>query len=152
MHTSQDFTWKVRVRGDTAKGAVAFARNQSFIIGKQASFNETEPHPSAVDYLLCALAGDLIIGFQNAATRRNLLVDALEARVTGTLNNPLVFLGVVGEEGHPGFEEIACTLYVSADANEPLLQQSWQETLARSPLVNTLKGSVKLTLQMQFIL
>lgn len=140
------------MRGDGAKGAVAFARNQSFIISKQASFIETEPNPSAVDYLLSALAGDLIIGFQNATTRRTILVDALEARVTGRLNNPLIFLGVVGEAGHPGFEEITCTLYVSADADEPLLQASWQETLARSPLVNTLKGCVKLNLQIQFIL
>ena len=61
------------------------------------------------------------------------------------LDNPLVFLGVVGEAGHPGFKAISGTLYVSVDADEPILREAWQETLARSPLANTLRRCVELS-------
>jgi hypothetical protein len=59
---------------------------------------------------------------------------------------------VVGETGHPGFETITGTLYVGTDADEPILQEAWQETLARSPLVNTLQRCVALLLELQITL
>jgi hypothetical protein len=75
----------------------------------------------------------------------------MEASIFGRLNNPLTLLGVVGESGHPGFETISCTLYVSADADERLLEDIWQTTLARSPLVNTLSRCVGLTLNLRAV-
>jgi hypothetical protein len=75
----------------------------------------------------------------------------MEASIFGRLNNPLVFLGVVGESGHPGFEEISCTLYVSADADKETLKEVWRTTLARSPLVSTLDRCVGLTLNLHTV-
>jgi hypothetical protein len=76
----------------------------------------------------------------------------LEIKLSGRLNNPLVFIGVVGEAGHPGFEEITGTLYVSTDAETALIQEIWQVTLARSPLVNTLRRCVVLSLDLNVVL
>ena len=76
----------------------------------------------------------------------------MEARVSGRMNNPLVFLGVIGEQGHPGLEAITGTLYVSADVSEAALQDLWRVTLSRSPLVNTLQRCVVLSLSLQQIL
>ena len=146
------YTWTARVRGIGENKATAYARNQAFAVSGQASFKEVDPHPSAIEYLLGALGGDLITGFGAHAARRGIVVDALEASISGSLNNPLVFLGVVGETGHPGFETISGTLYVSTDADEPVLQEVWQETLARSPLVNTLQRCVTLSLELQITL
>ena len=129
--------------------ATAYARNHAFAVGGQASFRETDANPDAVEYLLGALGGDLISGFASHARRRGVEVDAMEASIFGRLDNPLVFLGVVGESGHPGFETITCTLYVSADADEKTLEEIWQTTLARSPLVNTLDRCVGLTLDLR---
>jgi OsmC-like protein len=131
--------------------ATAYTRNHAFTVGGQASFRETDAHPDAVEYLLGALGGDLISGFASHATRRGVEVDAMEASIFGRLNNPLTLLGVVGESGHPGFEAISCTLYVSADADERLLEDIWQTTLARSPLVNTLDRCVGLTLNLRAV-
>lgn len=104
-----------------------------------------------LEYLLGALGGDLLGGFASHAARRGVEVDAMEASIFGRLNNPLVFLGVVGESGHPGFETISFTLYVSADAGEEALEEIWQTTLARSPLVNTLNRCVALTLNLHTV-
>jgi hypothetical protein len=131
--------------------ATAYTRNHAFTVGGQASFRETDAHPDAVEYLLGALGGDLISGFASYAARSGVEVDAMEASIFGRLNNPLTFLGVVGESGHPGFETISCTLYVSADADERLLEDIWQTTLARSPLVNTLDRCVGLTLNLRAV-
>lgn len=146
------YVWTARVRGTGENMATAYARNQSFAVYGQASFKEADPHPSAIEYFLGALGSDLITGFTAHATRCGIVVDALEASVSGRLNNPLVFLGVVGETGHPGFEAIGGTLYVSTDADEPVLHEVWQETLARSPLVNTLQRCVTLSLELQITL
>jgi OsmC-like protein len=131
--------------------ATAYTRNHAFTVGGQASFRETDAHPDAVEYLLGALGGDLISGFASYAARSGVEVDAMEASIFGRLNNPLTLLGVVGESGHPGFETISCTLYVSADADERLLEDIWQTTLARSPLVNTLDRCVGLTLNLRAV-
>jgi hypothetical protein len=146
------YTWTARVRGTGENRATAYTRNQAFAVYGQASFKEADPHPSAVEYLLGALGSDLVTGFAAHAARHGIVVDALEASISGRLNNPLVFLGVVGETGHPGFEAISGTLYVSTDADEPILQEAWQETLARSPLVNTLQRCVALSLELQITL
>ena len=146
------YIWTARVRGTGENKATAYARSQVFAVYGQASFKEVDPHPTAVEYLLGALGGDLITGFAAHAARRGIAVDALEASISGRLNNPLVFLGVVGETGHPGFEAISGTLYVSTDSGEPVLREVWQETLARSPLVNTLQRCVTLSLELQIAL
>ena len=146
------FVWTTRIRGTGENTATAYARNQTFVVHGQASFKETDPHPSAVEYLLGALGSDLITGFAALSARRGIVVDALEASISGRLNNPLVFLGVVGETGHPGFEAISGTLYVSTDADELVIHEVWQEILTRSPLVNTLQRCVTLSLELQITL
>ena len=146
-----DYAWTSRVSWVGKGWATAYARNHAFTVGGQASFREADAHPDAVEYLLGALGGDLISGFASHATRRGVEVDAMEASIFGRLNNPLVYLGVVGESGHPGFDTISCTLYVSADADEEVLEEVWRTTLARSPLVNTLDRCVGLTLNLQAV-
>jgi hypothetical protein len=146
-----EYTWTSRVSWTGEGWATAYARNHAFTVGGQASFREADAHPDAVEYLLGALGGDLICGFASHATRRGVEVDAMEASIFGRLNNPLVYLGVVGESGHPGFDTISCTLYVSADADEEVLKEVWRTTLARSPLVNTLDRCVGLTLNLQAV-
>ncbi len=146
-----DYAWTSRVRWLGEDRATAYTRNHAFTVGGQASFREADAYPDAVEYLLGALGGDLISGFASHATRRGVEVDAMEASISGRLNNPLVFLGVVGESGHPGFETISCTLYVSADADEQTMKEIWQTTLARSPLVNTLDRCVDLTLNLHAV-
>ena len=146
-----DYAWTSRVSWMAEGWATAYTRNHAFTVGGQASFREADAHPDAVEYLLGALGGDLISGFASHATRSGVEVDAMEASIFGRLNNPLVYLGVVGESGHPGFETISCTLYVSADAEEEVLKEVWQTTLARSPLVNTLDRCVGLTLNLHAV-
>jgi hypothetical protein len=146
-----DYAWTSRVSWTGEGWATAYTRNHAFTVSGQASFREADAHPDAVEYLLGALGGDLISGFASQATRRGVEVDAMEASIFGRLNNPLVLLGVVGESGHPGFETISCTLYVSADADEKILKEIWQTTLARSPLVNTLDRCVGLTLNLHAV-
>ena len=146
-----DYAWTSRVSWTGEGGATAYARNHAFTVGGQASFREADPHPDAVEYLLGALGGDLISGFASQAARRGVEVDAMEASVSGRLDNPLVFLGVVGESGHPGFRSISCTLYVSADVEENILEEIWQTTLTRSPLANTLDRCVDLDLALRAV-
>jgi hypothetical protein len=146
-----DYTWTVRVERVGENEAKAYSRNHAFVIGEQASFRESDPQPSAVEYLLGALGGDLLRGFQVQAARRRVAVDALELMLSGRLNNPLTHLGVVGEEGHPGVESIRGTLYVSADAAPAAVEEMWRAALDRSPLFNTLRRCVALSVELRVV-
>src|SRR5262245_13521552 len=105
-----DHAWSVRVRW-TDDSARAYARSQSFDVHAQASLRERDPHPSAIEYLLGALGGDLACGFRAEAARRSLAIHALEISLSGRLDNVLVHLGVIGEEGHAGLKSIAGVAY-----------------------------------------
>jgi len=147
-----DHTWTVRVERVGEKQAKAYTRNHAFVVGEQAGFEESDPHPSAVEYLLGALGGDLLRGLEAQAARRRVAVDGLELRLTGRLNNPLTHLGVIGEAGHPGLESVEGTLYVSGDADAEVLEEMWQETLARSPLFHTLRRGAEVKIELRVML
>jgi len=146
---SNDHPWSLRVTGLAGQEARVYSGKHVFSVGRQASFTEEDPFPSAVEYLLGALGGDIVSGFQNQAAKRGVQIDAAELVITGRLDNPMVFLGVIGAEGSAGFGSIAATLYVGSDEDEPTLQEIWRATLATSPLVNTIAHSVPLTLTIQ---
>jgi hypothetical protein len=132
-----DHVFPVRIQRST--GAVrAYSRAQSFDIGSQAGLRETDDAPSAVEYLLGALGGDLVIGLERAAEGQGVSLHAIEISLNGRLDNILVHLGVIGEQGHPGLAAIEGTAYVGSDAEEGAIRQVWQRTLARSPIYNTL--------------
>ena len=143
------FAWTVRVRADASRTLTVHARNHAFSVGDPLSFRPTDEHPSALELMLGAFAADLTATFRSLAAKQRLLLDALEFSATCTLNNPLIHVGVIGEEGHPGIERIEGTLYVSSDADEADLAALWKTTLQRSPLYNTLCGAVKLSLRLQ---
>jgi TusA-related sulfurtransferase len=152
LKAAMAYTWTARLRWLGDRATTVYARNHAFTVGQPASFKATDPHPSAVEYLLGALGADLTNGFQVQASRAGLTIDAMELSLTGQLGNVLVFLGVIGEEGSPGFSEISGTLYVSADADEAILQEVWQTTLHRAPIYNTLKSAVTLRLALRVML
>ncbi len=149
VNDSTDHPWSLRVRGLPGDEQKVYSGRHVFSVGRQASFTDEDSHPSAVEYLLGALGGDLVSGFLKQAAKRGVQIDATELVVSGRLENPMVFLGVIGAEGGAGLGAVAATLYVGADADEPTLQEIWRATLATSPLVGTLGRSVPLTLSLQ---
>ena len=142
-------TWSVRVSGISEKESKVYAGRTTFSVGKQADFTGDGAHPSAVELLLGALGGDLVNGFRRLAEKRGIKIEAIESVVSGRLDNPLVFLGVVGAEGSPRLGSITATVYVSADAGQSALQEVWRATLEGSPLVRTLELSTTLSLSIQ---
>lgn len=141
-------SWTVRVRADGPDDATAHVRQHAFRVGAAAGFDAEAPLPSAVETLLGALGGDLVATFGAAARRARILVDALECVLTGTLDNPLVQLGVIGEDGSPRIAAIDGTLYVACDATAEVVEGLWDTTRARSPLYATLERSVALTVRL----
>jgi hypothetical protein len=139
----------VRVLGAGPGESRVYARNHSFGIGRQASFRESDTQPSAIEYLLGALGGDLVAGWQTEAERAGVRVHALELSLSAWLDNPLVHLAVIGESGHPGLAAVTGALYVSAEADEETLNQVWRDVLARSPLYATLSRCVALSLELK---
>jgi len=121
-------------------------RKRSFEVGAPLSFDNAYDGVTAVEQLLGALGADLVNGLLARAKKRRIEMDSAEATVEGTLQNPLIYLDVVGEQGTTALESIHARVYVSTFAPESDIKSLWAEMLERSPLVNTLKRAVKLDL------
>lgn len=145
----EDFEWRLRVRGSGRDGASVFARKHRFDTGAPLSFDPEYGRVTALEYALGALGSELVTGMQQAADRQRVKIDNIEAAVSGRLNNPLTYLGVVGEEGHPGLEKVVVTVFVSTSSPEESVRRVWEETLRKSPLVQTLKDALKLELELK---
>jgi hypothetical protein len=141
----------VRVQRTTGRVARAYARAQSFDVGSQVGLRDSDAQPSAVEYVLGALGGDLVCGFERAAEGQGVPLHAIEISLNGRLDNILTHLGVVGEEGHPGLASIEGTAYVGSDADDAAIQRAWQRTLDRSPLYHTLTRCASVSIALKVV-
>jgi uncharacterized OsmC-like protein/TusA-related sulfurtransferase len=147
---ARHYRWQCRVHWAGGLQTKVFCRNHGWEVGQPASFDVQDAAPSAVEYVLGALGACLAMGFQIHASRRGIQVDELEISLSGQIDNIFVFLGV-DESGHSGFRQITGTLYARANADEAVLQEIWQQTLAASPVANTLTRSVSMDVTMRVV-
>lgn len=145
---AQGYEWRARVRATGPMRSSVYCRNFSFAVGQAASFEEKDAHPSAVEYLLGALGGDLVAGLADECARAELPVDDIELTLRGRLVDVLAHLGLA--EGDPAFARIEVKCFLSTPGDEAVARAAWARALARSPLVATLRKSVDLDLRLAF--
>lgn len=136
------YEWRLRARSTGGMSSTAYCRNFSFVVGQPASFEEKDHHPSAIEYLLGALAGDLAAGFLTACARAGVAVDDVEITARATLHNVLAHLGL--EEGDPSIATLRVRAFASTLEDETLARGAWDEALRRSPLATTLARATAL--------
>ena len=146
-----DHVFPVRIQRTPGGAARAYARARSFDVGSQASLRESDDSPSAIEYAIGALGGDLVRGLERAAEAEGVPLHAIEISLNGRLDNILTHLGVVGEQGHPGFAAIEGTAYIGSDGEEDAIQRAWQRTLDRSPLYHTLTRCAAVTIALKVV-
>jgi hypothetical protein len=146
------YTWTLRVSAAPPRGTTVFVRKQQFAVGVPLQFDAEYDDITALEYVLGAIGADVVNGLQTLARRRRVEIDHIEAVVEGELNNPLTYLGVVGESGHPGLERVQVKVYVASFASEEEVQRVWQEMLDRSPLVRTFQPAIRFEISLQVIL
>ncbi len=146
---ARDFEWRARARSVGQQHSKVYARNFSFDVGQPASFEEKDRYPSAVEYLLGAVAGSLTTAFASDCARAGLEVDDIEISIGGRLHNILAHLGV--EEGDPSFQSIEVKCFVSTFEDEERVRQTWTETIRRAPLVATLQKAINLDIRLAIV-
>lgn len=132
--------------------ATAYARRHRFDVGDALQFDEEAPYVSALEYVLGALAADLVMGLRRSARRERVELDQIEAVVKGSVDNPLAYLRVVGEEGHAGLVRATVKVYTSSTEPTERVALLWKDVLAHSPLVRTLAPSVELALEHEVVI
>jgi hypothetical protein len=147
----EDYTWTLRVSATEHGQATVFTRQHQFRVGAPVHFDRTYEAVSALEYVLGAIGADLVNGLQTLGRRRRVVIEQLEAVVEGELNNPLTYLGVVGETGHPGLQKVRVKVYVASPEEEAAVHRLWQEMLATSPLVRTFQAAIQLELRLQVV-
>ncbi len=143
------YEWRVRVRSVGDRTAKVYCRNFDFVVGQPASFEEADRHPSAVEYVLGALAADLANGFATACARKGLEVDDIEITARGTLHDVLAHLGM--GDGDPGFARIEVRAFASSFRDEDAVRQTWEDVVRRSPTAATLAKACMLEQRLTLI-
>ena len=138
--------WKARVKWLGGFRARAYIRDHAFLIDEPSDLAGVDTSPNAVEYVLAALGACYSVGFTLNATKRGIKVDAMEVALEGRLNNVLTFFGL-SQKGHPGYEEIKAKLFVKTSADNKLVEEAWKETVANSPVGNTLARNVSVVPQ-----
>jgi hypothetical protein len=146
------YTWTLRVSTADKDRATVFARTHQYSVGAPVQFDSAYDAVTALEYVLGAIGADIVNGFRALARKRRVEVDHVEAIVQGELNNPLTYLGVVGESGHPGLEQVSVKVYIASLATQEEIQRVWQEMLDKSPLVRTFQSAIRFELSMQVVL
>ncbi len=145
LERAKNYEWRVRARSTGNRKSTAYCRNFTIEVGQPASFEETDKYPSAVEYLLSSLAGDLVSGYFAECARSGLEVDDVEITVAGKLHNVLAHLGT--EEGDPSVSSIELKCYATSFEPEEALRKTWERTVLRSPVASTLSKAVELKIK-----
>jgi TusA-related sulfurtransferase len=143
------YEWRLRVRATGPLKSTVYCRNFSFDVGQPASFEEKDRHPSAVEVMLGALAGDLTVGFANECSRSGIGIDDVEITIKGRLGNVLAHLGL--QEGDPSFQKIEVKCFASTMEAEGRVREAWERTVLHSPIASTLKRAVDLDLKLAIV-
>jgi uncharacterized OsmC-like protein len=146
---AKEYAWKARARSTGHLKSTVYCRNFSIEVGQPASFEESDKHPSAVEYLLSALAGDLATGFATESAKSSLKIDDIEMTISGKLHNILAHLGL--EEGDPSFASIEMKCFASTFEDEAKVREAWERTIKRSPLAATLSKAVDIKIKLAIL-
>ncbi|WP_394796952.1 sulfurtransferase TusA family protein [Armatimonas sp.] len=148
---AKNYRWRARAHWQASENTVkVYARNHGWDVGQPASFDVKDAAPSAVEYVLNALAACLAMGLQLRASRAGVTIDELEVALSASIENINVFLGLE-TDGHAGFKEITGTAYVQSDSDDATIQKLWAETLRTSPVANSLTRPVPLTIEVKVL-
>ncbi|GHI01542.1 sulfurtransferase TusA family protein [Neobacillus kokaensis] len=150
LEAAKGYQWSVRVQSGKDLSVKVLSRNHSFIVGQPADFSPKVNAPSAIDYLLGALASCLTVGFKAQASRKNIEIDHLEFSLKGGLENVLYHLELE-QEGSPQMNQIFGTFYVSSPESEDVLGELWLAALDRSPIYQTLKQAVPIEIKLAIV-
>jgi uncharacterized OsmC-like protein len=136
--------WTVRIGGGERDSAVAYLRKSRVEVGLPLTFDDEYPRVTALEYLLTAVAGDLVVGLKAHARKRRITIDNIEATAHLQLEDPLAHLGVVGDHGSPRIQGVSIKIYVDTLDDPERVEQAWREVLDRSPMIHTLSSVVEL--------
>ena len=150
LQAAKGYEWSVRARGDKDLTAKIHSRNHTFIAGQPADFSPKVNAPSAIDYLLASLAACLTVGYKAQASRKNIEIDHVELTLKGGLENVLFHMEL-DEEGSPKMNRISGTFYVSSPEAEDVLEELWSNTLARSPIYQTLHQLITIDIKLSIV-
>ena len=140
-------TISLRVTAPGSAAARVSVGRRQFSIGRPVEFDTASPHVAALEYALGAVGGEIVNGLREFARRRRLTLDAVEALVTGELQDGLAYLEVRGERGRPRIRRIAVKVFV-ASGDHTATRALFDDTLERLPLISTLRDALQLDIEL----
>jgi len=137
-----------RVRVHSALDGVAHvqAGEGTIAVEGRTRYRANDARPCTLDCLLGALGADLALAFTDQARRAGVAVRGIEMSLAARADNPLVALGVVGEQGPAALSELGGSAFCSSDADAATLAALWDRACAASTVFATLTRAARVTI------
>jgi hypothetical protein len=139
---------RLRITSTDSEVARVSVRRHQTTVGRPIDFDEAYPYVTALEQALGALGAEIVTGLRVFAKRRRVDIDRIEAVVDGELENPLTYLEVVGEAGHPRLSKIAIKVFVASPCDEDVVNKLWNETRGLLPLVQAFGRALSLQIEL----
>jgi uncharacterized OsmC-like protein len=146
---AKEYEWRVRTRSTGHLKSTVYCRNFSFDVGQPASFEEKDNYPSALEYLVGALAASLTTAFSTESSKAGLDIDDVELTIRCKLENIMAHLGL--EQGDPGIASIDIKCFITSMDDKQKIETAWKDTLDRSPLYATLKKATTINVKVNIV-
>jgi hypothetical protein len=122
-------------------------RQQQFVVGRPLEFDRLAPRIASVEYALGALGAEAATGLRLFAHRRRVVLDDVEALVTGELENDVAFLEVVGGPEQTRIARAQIKLFAAAPDHEAV-RRLWSEAERRLPLLCTFRSAAHVDIEL----
>lgn len=139
----------LRVTASDPGVALVGVRRQQFAVGPPIEFDRAAPRIAALEYALGAAGAEIVNGARVFASRRRIVIDAIEAVVTADLENGLAYLEVIGEAERTTIQRLHIKVFISCP-DQAAVRDMFQHMLDRLPLTTTLRVATRLTSELVF--
>ena len=139
-------TWRARVTWDGAFRSHANVRGFDPIRSDEPpALGGTDSAPNPVEQLLAALGNCLAVGYAANATARGIELRDLRIDLRGELDLH-AFLGL--RPGHAGFDRIAVSVDIDADASAEVIAELHAAVTSTSPVGHTLAAAIPVAIEL----
>lgn len=135
--------YDVSFRAVTKDDKVRVYNNKNFLdVDSEINFDIDKDSLSSLEYFSASLIGGILHSIVANAKRKDILIEDLEGRVSFTLKNPLVLLGVNGYEESPKITNCTIKIYAYSDLDDEELEKFCLSSLSKCFMYETLKETI----------
>jgi hypothetical protein len=145
LYESKMFDMNFRGTSNDLASVKFYTNKNCFQIEKQISFDSEYKPISSLEYFAGSVLSSMLLALLEQSKRRGSIIEEIEGVLNLSLENPLSLIGVKGYEEEPFISQMTVTIFLYVELEGKAFDDFCTGALANSPIYNTLKRSMELS-------